>query len=272
MSIKEFHPYSIDPTVEREPDSAGLNREPIVEPGSLYQTQAFEVNVAINPLIAAGAPLLTVASQLREQSTAPNLYALHTKLCHEIKAFENKARSLHYHSTIILAARYFLCALIDETILTSTWGENSPWREQNLLRAFQRETWGGERFFVILERISEDPKPHLDLLELGYLCLSLGYEGKYRHKSRGHHELGQLIDKLYYLIRDERGEFSKQLLIAPASKVSHKKSRRPLLSIWLAVGIVVVGLTASYIPYWVHLNKLAKPLYKVLIGVQNKNE
>ena len=84
MSIKEFHPYSIDPTVEREPDSAGLNREPIVEPGSLYQTQAFEVNVAINPLIAAGAPLLTVASQLREQSTAPNLYALHTKLCHEI--------------------------------------------------------------------------------------------------------------------------------------------------------------------------------------------
>jgi len=249
-----------------------VDREPIAEPKSIHQTQAFEVNAAINPLIAACAPLLTLSTQLREQLTTPNLHKLHANLCNEIKAFEYKARSLNYRSTTILAARYFLCALIDEIILTSTWGENNLWGEQNLLKTFQRETWGGERFFVILERSCEDPKLYIDLLELGYLCLSLGYEGKYRNKPCDHYELSQLIDKLYYLIRDERGEFSKRLLISPTNKLKQKKSFHRLLPLWIVAIIVVVSLVVSYIPYRIHLDKLAKPIHKLLINMQSKNE
>ena len=228
--------------------------------------------MAINPLIAACAPLLTITSQLREQLTSPNLQKLHEDLCHEIKAFENKARSLNYRSTVILAARYFLCALIDETILTSTWGEHSAWQKQNLLKTFQRETWGGQRFFVILERSCEDPKPHLDLLELGYLCLSLGYEGKYRNKPRSHYDLSQLIDKLYYLIRDERGEFSKRLLISPTSRPTPQKPFFRLPPLWVAAAIVIVGLTASYLPYRISLYRLATPIHNALTSMQNKND
>jgi len=272
MSINEFHPYNVDPATGHQYSSIGLNREPIAESDSLHQSQSFEIKVATNPLIAASAPLLTIATQLREQFTTPNLYELHTKLCNEIKAFENKARSLSYRSTVILAARYFLCALIDEIILTTTWGENSLWHEQNLLKTFQRETWSGERFFLILERSLEDPKPHIDLLELGYLCLSLGYEGRYRHRTRGHYELGQLIDKIYYLIRDERGEFSKRLLIAPTSKPNSKKSYRKSLPIWLIPSIVIAGLVLSYIPYRMELNKLSAPISEILAGMQSKNE
>lgn len=272
MSINEFHPYNVDAIPGHQYSSISLNREPIAEPGSLHKSQAFEIKVATNPLIAASAPLLTIATQLHEQFTTPNLYELHTKLCNEIKAFENKARSLNYRSTVILAARYFLCALIDETILTTTWGENSLWQEKNLLKTFQRETWSGERFFLILERSLEDPKPHLDLLELGYLCLSLGYEGRYRHRTRGHYELGQLIDKIYYLIRDERGEFSKRLLIAPTSKPKAHKSHHRSLPIWLITSIVIVGLGLSYIPYRIHLNNLSKPITETLAGMQSKNE
>ena len=66
----------------------------------------------------------------------------------------------------------------------------------------------------------EDPELHVDLLELGCLCLSLGYEGKYRGKSK---ELTQFIDKLYDLIRNERGGFSKQLFVASPAPIPEKK-------------------------------------------------
>ncbi|WP_235378984.1 type IVB secretion system protein IcmH/DotU [Candidatus Coxiella mudrowiae] len=63
--------------------------------------------------------------------------------------------------------------------------EDGGWRQIGLLKTFQGEMWDGERFFVILKRSAEELALHLDLLELGYLCLSLGYQGKYDEKPDG---------------------------------------------------------------------------------------
>ena len=263
---------TIQPLAEPQGPTPDLGREPLTHRNAQYQSQAFEIKLAINPLIAACAPLLMLCTQLREQLTAPDLDQLLTQLSHEVKVFENKSNALGYRSPIILAARYFICALIDETILTSTWGENSAWQQQNLLNTFQRELWGGERFFVILERSAEDPKPHLDLLELGYICLSLGFEGKYHDKPRSHHELGQLIDKLYYLIRDERGEFSKRLLIAPSNPQTPKKSWLHLPPVWVSITVAIIGLVASYLPYHLRLEKLATPVSSAVKHMQFPNQ
>lgn len=249
-------------TVESMNDlsTADGDRELLADAQRVYHSQAFDINTTINALVAAAAPLLTIATQLREQRQPPELILLHSSLCHEIKAFENKARASGYRTPIILAARYFLCALIDEIILTTTWGNHSRWEQHNLLRTFQRESVGDERFFLILERSCEDPKLHMDLLELGYLCLSLGYEGKYRKKPGGQQELGLLIDRLYHLIRDDRGEFSKLLLISSTAKGPAKKSRNRLPPVWLTLIITLLVLLGIYLPYHIQLDHLAAPV------------
>ncbi|MBT8506214.1 hypothetical protein B1F79_00145 [Coxiella-like endosymbiont of Rhipicephalus sanguineus] len=149
--------------------------------------------MAINPLVDACAPLLTIATQLRVQNHRPNFNKLHFQLSDDIRVFEAKIHSRAYHSHIVLAARYFICVLIDEIILQTSWGKDSGWRQIGLLKTFQGEMWDGERFFFILKRSTEELALHLDLLELGYLCLSLGYQGKYGEKPDGYRDFSRFF-------------------------------------------------------------------------------
>jgi type VI secretion system protein ImpK len=45
---------------------------------------------------------------------------------------------------------------------------------------FHGETSGGERFFSLLQDLSRDANAHLDVLELIYVMLALGMQGRYR--------------------------------------------------------------------------------------------
>ncbi len=65
-------------------------------------------------------------------------------------------------------------------MLNTPWGAQSDWSTQSLLVTFHREAAGGEKFFQILDRVSGEPQRYRALLELLYVCLALGFEGKYR--------------------------------------------------------------------------------------------
>lgn len=224
----------------------------------------FDIDQSINPLVAAALPLLTIATQLREQPQSPELNFLHASLCQEVKAFEKKAKEANYRSPFILAARYFLCVFIDEVILTTSWGKHSVWQTEHLLNAFQGESFGGERFFTILERSALDHHQNIDLLELGYLCLSLGYEGIYKGKANGEQERARLLDRLYGLIRDTRGDFSKQLLIAPVPKIKKSRSRWSWPPIWVTSVITIAILIGIYLPFHTKLSHFMMPLKQSL--------
>jgi type VI secretion system protein ImpK len=188
-------------------------REPIARLHSYYRTKTFTVSCGINPLVTAASPLLSIAGKLRNADHYADIDSLYHGLIHEIKAFEHQALSQGYRSEVILVARYILCATLDDLILHTTWGNSSDWGHQTLLMAFQKETNGEERFFVILERLNEDPALHIDMLELIYLCLSLGFQGKYRQGNDHKNILDEIIDDLYQAIRWQRGTLSKQLLV-----------------------------------------------------------
>ena len=53
---------------------------------------------------------------------------------------------------------------------------------------------GGERFFDILEQMQKDLGRHSEVVELMYLCTSLGFEGRYRVMPRGIAALTELRD------------------------------------------------------------------------------
>ena len=98
----------------------------------------------------------------------------------EMRRFEEQARAAGVANEIVLAARYVLCAALDEAVLSTPWGAQSEWAQHPLLVALHREAWGGEKFFDMLERVSADPARHIDLMELQYLVLAFGFSGKYQ--------------------------------------------------------------------------------------------
>ena len=71
----------------------------------------------------------------------------------------------------VLAARYVLCTFLDEIVLGTPWGSESVWSTQSLLSSFHNETWGGEKFFLILDSMLQDPAGNINLIELMYVCL-----------------------------------------------------------------------------------------------------
>ena len=112
--------------------------------------------------------------------SAPDVGGLRRHALDEIRRFEERARAAGVANEVVLAARYALCAALDEAVLSTPWGAQSEWAQQTLLVALHREAWGGEKFFEMLDRISQDPERHIDLMELQYLCLALGFAGKYQ--------------------------------------------------------------------------------------------
>jgi len=143
----------------------------------------------LNPIEKAASTLLSLLSQIRNTSSHPNPNGLHKQLATEIQNFEKAAQKAGINEKTIFIARYALCTTIDEFVMTTPWGAGSVWGTQSLLSLFHKETRGGERFFQLLNKLSEDPSKNIDMLELLYLCLSLGFQGRYRVKPNGLNEL-----------------------------------------------------------------------------------
>lgn len=163
-------------------------------------------NPSLNPLISLAATLLSEVVRLKNTFQAEDLQSLKERLSSEIRLFEHHALQDSGDSSEVMAARYVLCTAIDEAVATTPWGNESAWSQMSLLSSFHNETFGGEKFFQLLERLSRNPVKHLHLLELMYLCLSLGFEGKYRVMPRGTLELEVIRDSLYRQIRQLRGD------------------------------------------------------------------
>jgi type VI secretion system protein ImpK len=76
-------------------------------------------------------------------------------------------------------ARFAICAWVDEAILSSLWNEKSRWQGEQLQRLYYQTTDAGEIFFERLNAIG----PHQrDVREVYYLCLAMGFMGRYCHE------------------------------------------------------------------------------------------
>ena len=168
-------------------------------------------NISLNPLVAAASSLLSEVVRLKHSYEGEDLHALNQRLSGELKLFEHRALHDGAESSQVMAARYVLCTAIDEAVVPTPWGNESEWSQMSLLSSFHNETFGGEKFFQLLERLSRNPVKHLPMLELMYLCLSLGFEGKYRVMPRGMLELEAVRDSLYRQIRQLRGDVPREV-------------------------------------------------------------
>jgi type VI secretion system protein ImpK len=169
--------------------------------------------IGTNPLVAIAAPLLAAAIRIATTGAGrnPDPDLLRRGLVAEVRRFEQNALATGLDTRPLRAARYALCATIDDLVLSTPWGASSTWSQQSLTSIFHTEVIGGDRFFDILEQMQKDLGRNGEVVELMYLCTSLGFEGRYRVMPRGVAALNELRDSVYRLIRNRRGDFEREL-------------------------------------------------------------
>lgn len=239
--------------VQQQPQSYNT-APPHIPPAFDTQAAYFRTGKGLNPLVNAASTLIAVFEKTHKSLSHPNVGGLHQRLVNEIKAFETKAKEQGIKPEIVLSARYILCTVLDEAVLNTPWGAESAWTQRTLLSMFHNEATGGEKFFLILDRMREMPAENLYILELIYIFLSLGYEGKYRVIHRGKESLEQIRDELFRIIRTHRGEYERSLSPSWEGLGRIKNSLAEYIPMWVVASVVggVLLLSYSGFRYWLY--------------------
>jgi len=250
-----------EPTRLRPAAPLATDSDPIPAPARAM------LGVGLNPLVQAASPLLLLSGQLRSTFSSPDVAGLRRHALEEMRRFEDQARAGGVPNEIVLAARYALCAGLDEAVLATPWGAQSEWAQHPLLVTLHREAWGGEKFFEMLDRISQDPSRHIDLMELQYLLMALGFGGKYHVLERGHERLAQVQEQLYRKIRSYRGTPESELSLRWRG-LEDRRSRLVRYVPWWVVGAAALAILAvTFTAYYASLANLAAPVHAVLAKV-----
>lgn len=221
----------------------------------------------LNPLVRAANPLLDLVAPLRRMATHPDLEGLRAALVQGVRTFETAARAAQVDHELIAAARYALCTLLDETVASTPWG-GGAWSSRSLLVTFHNETSGGERFFLILQKLSQNPAGSLPALELMYICLALGFEGRYRVLENGRSQLDSLRDRLLQMIERERGATGPELSVHWQGQGGKGEPLWRAVPVWIAAAagaalLLVLQLALSY-----RLGQASDPVFANLLSLK----
>jgi type VI secretion system protein ImpK len=231
-------------------DSAAPPRFEQLEDRMIYaarQASQETFNVSRNSLVASASWLLSEVVRLKHCATGEDLPHLNQRLSAALEHFAVSASRAGVESSQVSTARYVLCTVVDEAVVMTAWGKESEWSQMSLLSRFHNETSGGEKFFQLLDRLSKNPIKHRSMLELMYLCLSLGFEGKYRIQARGLLELENLRDALFRQIRLLRTDVPTEL--SPRDTGHAEGKRQSLVRTvpwWMMTLITVMCLMVMY--------------------------
>jgi type VI secretion system protein ImpK len=225
---------------------------------------------SLNPLVQAAAPLLSAAPRLRAMVRHPNPQALRASLAESVKRFEAAARAQNLPNEQIVAARYVLCTLLDESASSTPWGGSGAWSSQSLLVQFHNEGWGGEKVFQLLTRLAENPTQHRNLLELVWVALSLGFEGRYRVLDNGRQQLDSVRERLAQMLRQQSGVAEKTLSTQWQGVAAAPQRLRDGIPMWAVAAGVALLLMIVFVVMRLSVNARTDSTFAALQSIDAK--
>ncbi len=200
----------------------------------------------VNPLVDQFPWLISCLLCIPSITTLSDVKPLREQIVFELKQGERNLNRMEVDKASILVIRYCLCAALDEVICRQEWGVNGGWNQNSLLSEFHNETSGGDKFFVILERLKSDPRRYHHVIEFLYLLLQAGFKGKFSLVERGGEQLDDMIQNIYHLVKEFRVEKNDKLVVKNPQVESQEK---PMKRVWSPKSIVTVAGVASIIFY-----------------------
>jgi type VI secretion system protein ImpK len=200
------------------------------------------MTASVNPLVAAAAPLLAAGPRVRTTARHPNPAGLKDALADGVRKFEAQARAQGLSNEQVVAGRYILCTFLDECAASTPWGGAGAWSAQSLLVQFHNETWGGEKVYQLMSKLAENVDANRNLLELLYVVLALGFEGRYRVLDNGRAQLDSVRERLVQMLRQSRGSYEKALSPRWQGVEQREARLHEGLPLWVMASVVALLL------------------------------
>lgn len=207
----------------------------------------------LNPMIDAATPLLGMVLRLQAMGNQPLPERLYQQVVADVRATEQSLQNLGYEPGAIISFRYVLCTFIDEAALGHGWNNENGWLKQSLLVHFHNETWGGEKVYVLLERLISEPQRYRDLLEFIYICFCLGFRGRYKVTVQHAEAFDRIFRRLYNIIRTMRPETDVTVLYQDGER---SLSRYKLINRLTVKHLFIGGIALMVVFYLFYLLRL----------------
>lgn len=217
-------------------------------------------------LAVAAAPLLQLMARLRNTASPPDSGDLYQRTVRQVRVFEQETRDKGVPLEQLRPAHYALCASLDDVVLSTPWGSSGTWAQRSLVSTFHQEVRSGERFFDVLKQMCDNPGRFLPVIELMYICMSLGFMGRYRLERRGSGDIGRIREETYAVIARQRK--AAEAALAPHTKGVDAPYRpvRFVVPLWVAAmaGLGIIG--ALFLWFSISLNSASDTVYARLQG------
>ena len=223
--------------------------------------------IGVNPLAAAAAPLLQLMARLRNTAQQPDPADLRERAVGAMRQFEQRVRDSGIPIEQLRPAHYALCASLDDVVQNTPWGSTGVWDAQPLGVTFHQEARSGERFFELLAQMRQNPGMFLPVIELMYLCMSLGFQGRYRLSPRGPAELDRLREETYALIMRQRQPPEPELSPHWKGIAAPYRPLHPTIPVWVAGSATLAVVAALFVWFLLSLNAASDDLFARMLQV-----
>jgi type VI secretion system protein ImpK len=208
------------------------------------------IRAARNPLLEAARPLLRALADLPDQLEKDGIDQLRVLLEQEVRIFQKLCDQISIRRDHMLGARYCLCTALDEAAMQTVWGKGGEtgveWNTNGLATLFHEDRQGGTKVYLLVGRLMSESQEHLDLLELIYRILSLGFEGRYRYEADGRRKHETVRQRIYNEIMSQRGSLAVALSPHWQSDVTGKRVSFFDFPVWITLAVLSVILIGLF--------------------------
>src|SRR5690606_29733793 len=148
------------------------------------------------------------------------------------------------------AARYALCALLDEIVLGSRWELKTRWFQQPLQMIYFGDFTAGAQFYRRLDELRADAAHNVEATAVYAQCLAIGFRGKHADLA-GMQKVDDLLAELGELLRKARG-VTGRALSKPVVRSESLPQQVRRLPAWVAFA----GAAAVLLLLWFALDAL----------------
>lgn len=224
--------------------SASMAGEPsFLDP--LAEDPLARVLKARNPLVEAAQALLRTLAELPFLHAMDNVPHLRDLLIKDIAQFQNVCERAHLRRDHVVTVRYCLCTALDEAVNQMPWARDGIWSNNSLLIQFHNEANGGEKFFLLLGRMAQQPQEHIQVLEVLYHILSLGFQGRYSLFPDGLRQLETIHSRLLSILLEHRPSVIPELSVHWQGSTGGTFRMMHSLPVWVSasvMGVVILGI------------------------------
>ena len=201
------------------------------------------------------APCFSLILQLRASDALGPADTLRERIKNLLARVEREARAEAVPADDVRLAKFAVVAFIDEAVMAAEWSGRELWLARPLqLELFDR-TDAGVHFFVELENLRTQGPARAEVMEVYYLCLTLGFKGKYRIFEQ--EQLRVLIEAVHEELARTPGFAARDLSPHGTARERVVGDARRRLPTWAILAVTAAVVVVIYLVFTVLISSAA---------------